>query len=207
METPIYHITDLANLSSILNNGGLYSINDMPPKVEYTNIAYSGIQSRRAMTYVPCGPRGLLHDHVPFYFGPRSPMLYAISQGNVPSCPNGQRTIIHFVSTISAVHNNELEFVFTDGHAIMALTEFFEDLEDLTEVDWPLMKQQFWNAINDDLDRPRRRQAEFLVHRFIPWSLIDEIVVLNISTLRGVENCLSAAGLNIPSRIETKWYY
>ena len=30
----------------------------------------------------------------------------------------------------------------------------------------------YWNSIPSDPDRPRRRQAEFLVHGYAPWSSV-----------------------------------
>ena len=52
----------------------------------------------------------------------------------------------------------------------MRFTDFFDDLKDLDKIDWDLMQSRYWNDTNDDPDRKRRRQAEFLVHEFFPWS-------------------------------------
>ncbi len=74
--TPIFHITNIDNLSLILAGGTLRTIADLKATgVAYTSIAHQNIQDRRAYTQVPCGPGGCLHDYVPFYFGARSPML------------------------------------------------------------------------------------------------------------------------------------
>jgi len=82
---------------------------------------------------------GTLHDYVPFYFAPRSPMLFTISRGNVPTCSN-QEPVVHLVTNIQAVQAAGLPFVFTDGHGIMQLTSFFEDLAQLDHVDWTIMR-------------------------------------------------------------------
>jgi hypothetical protein len=88
----IYHITNLENLESIVSMGGLSCYNRLKAEnIDYQNIAYERIQDRRADTIVPCGPGGNLHDYVPFYFAPRSPMLYTIEKRNVQSCPDGQK--------------------------------------------------------------------------------------------------------------------
>ena len=80
--TPIYHITHVNNLPLIMADRGLRCNADLRRgRVAYSDIAYGNIQDRRARTAVTCGPRGLLHDYVPFYFGPRSPMLLTISSG------------------------------------------------------------------------------------------------------------------------------
>lgn len=59
-------------------------------RIGYTNIAHQNIQDRRAYRQVPFDPGGVLHDYVPFYFAPRSPMLYTISRGNVVGYEQGQ---------------------------------------------------------------------------------------------------------------------
>jgi hypothetical protein len=80
----IYHITHMKNLSGIIQNGSIMAQNLIrESKVSYCNIAYNSIQDRRSSVPVPCGQRGYLHDYVPFYFAPRSPMLYTIRKGNV----------------------------------------------------------------------------------------------------------------------------
>ncbi len=76
MPLPIYHITPIDNLESIISEGGLLAYNVMlDTGINYTNIAYENIQYRRARIRVPCGAGGVMHDYVPFYFAPRSPML------------------------------------------------------------------------------------------------------------------------------------
>jgi hypothetical protein len=47
------------------------------------SIAYEGIQQRRSEIEIPIPPYGILHDYIPFYFAPRSPMLYAIHKGMI----------------------------------------------------------------------------------------------------------------------------
>ena len=171
MQILIYHITHIDNLESILSEGGLlaYNIMLLETQTNYTNIAYQNIQDRRATTDVPCGGGGVLHDYVPFYFAPRSPMLYTISRGNVENYTQGQAAVIHLVSSIENIEAEDLCFVFTDGHAVMTFTNFFDDLNYLRAIDWDVMESRYWNDTNEDNDRKRRRQAEFLVRYFFPW--------------------------------------
>jgi hypothetical protein len=130
--TDIFHITPVSNLISILSKGGLYAKNQHQQMgVGYTNIAHQNIQERRANAQVPCGARGNLHDYVPFYFAPRSPMLHAINRGNVSSYPHGQESIIYLVSQAQSIQQASCRFVFTDGHGTMLLTQFFDGLNDL----------------------------------------------------------------------------
>ena len=77
--TPVYHLTHIDNLASIIQSGGCLSFNRKQNQgIGHIDVAYETIQVRRAQTSVPCGSGGCLHDYVPFFFAPRPPMLYAI---------------------------------------------------------------------------------------------------------------------------------
>lgn len=146
MSTRIYHITHINNLTSILTTGGLIANSRVrQQQTSYIDIAHEHIQDRRAITKVPCSSGGCLHDYVPFYFAPRSPMLYAIHKQNVDGYSGGQQPIIYLVSEAYTVGNSGLKFAFTDGHAIMAYSDFYHELSDLQSViDWKLMKSKYW---------------------------------------------------------------
>lgn len=145
-----------------------------------------------------------MHDYVPFYFAPRSPMLYTISRGNVPKCPDGQIPVVHLVSSVEKVRGDNLQFVFTDGHGIMALTNYYDDLTFLETLDWDLIRDRYWADTLKDPDRKRRRQAEFLVRNFFPWTLIAEIGVINDGVRQEVEELV---GDSVPIVIRQNWYY
>jgi len=206
--TPIFHITPIENPRMILEAGELRAKRALDQEdTGYINIAHRTIQDRRARTPVPCGPQGVLHDYVPFYFGPHSPMLFTISRGHVEGFTAGQQPILHLVSTAQAVQTAGLGFVFTDGHGIMALTDFYDDLAELDQVDWAVMKARYWADTDDDLDRKRRRQAEFLVHHRFPVALIQQIGVINQQMKVATEALVGEFGLAIPVTIKPTWYY
>lgn len=206
--TPIYHITHVQNLQSIIDCGGLGSTNWISANsASCTSIAYETIQDQRATTPVPLGPGGTLHDYVPFYFAPRSPMLYTISRGNITNCVGGQEAVLHLVCSAQKVQSARLRFVFTNGHGIMAFTDFFDDLNHLDEVDWPLMTAKIWRDTFEDPDRKRRRQAEFLIYEFFPLKLVDEIVVMTTAMKRKVESILSPLNDKLSVKVAPSWYY
>ena len=209
MSTPIYHITHIDNLTSIITSGGLIANSRLKiQQTNYLDIAHGHIQDRRANTKVPCSAGGYLHDYVPFYFAPRSPMLYAIHKQNVDSYSGGQQPIIHLVSEAHTINSLKLKFAFTDGHAIMAYSEFYDDMSDLQSViDWELMKSKYWANTPDDPNRKWRRQAEFLVYENCPWSLIQEIGVINKTIAEQVQLILTAFNIQIPVNIYQNWYY
>jgi ssDNA thymidine ADP-ribosyltransferase, DarT len=208
--TPIYHITHVTSLVSIFQRGGLLcdrSCND--GNVQTQQIGYAHIKQRRMARIVPLPPNGTLGDYVPFYFAPRSPMLYTIERRNTPDYQEGQGRIVHLVSSIEAVRVAQppIRWLFTDGHADMEYSDFFSSVNDLEKVDWPLMTARFWNDTSGDGDRKRRRQAEFLVHRFFPWTLIQAIGVIDQGMADETEQVLRAAAHRPEVLIERSWYY
>jgi hypothetical protein len=194
----------------MLEAGGIVAHSQLEvKKITPHDISHSQIQGRRARTQVPFPPGGNLHDYVPFYFARRSPMLYTISRGNLASCPEGQTKILHLVAEVEDVQSNQLAFVYTDGHAaITELSEFYDSLDKMSEViDWPLMTSKWWNDTSNDPDRARRRQAEFLIHQFFPWSLVRGIGVQNTHIEQEVAWILKTYGINTKVKVYPDWYY
>ena len=204
----IYHITHFENLASIVDFGSLCCdrINESN-KLAKQEIGYQHIKERRKARKVPVGPKGVLADYVPFYFATKSPMLYTINHGNVPGYMGGQAPIVHLVSDTDVVVARGGEFLFTDGHAEMAISEFFADLEDLIHLDWQVMSSRMWNDTVEDGDRMRRRQAEFLVHTMFPWEWVSEIGVINQDMADDVAKVLAKATSVPPINVHRDWYY
>jgi len=98
-------------LAGIINAGGLFC--DRAAKnIQFVSIGHKNIKDRRLRKKVPCGPGGVIADYVPFYFGPRSPMLFTINKGNVVGYTGGQAPIVHLVSSTEAVDAAGLDWVF-----------------------------------------------------------------------------------------------
>jgi hypothetical protein len=135
-------------------------------------------------------------------------MLYSISTGSVQGYEGGQSAILHLVVPAEEVRAKGLAFVFTDGHAAMAFTEFFDDLEDLTQIDWAVMRSVYWNDTPQEPDRKRRRQAEFLVQGFVPWELVRVIGVKSEAVATKVREILDAYKGHRPEvSVKPSWYY
>jgi hypothetical protein len=122
-----------------------------------------------------------LGDYIPFYFAFRTPMLYVIQHGFNMVSPTDAEKIIYCVSSVQRILDLNLDFVFTDGHAV----DFFSTLyypKDVRVIDAVLdldaLKAKYWKDEND-LDRKRRKEAEFLVINDIKVSGILGYVVYN----------------------------
>lgn len=204
--TPIYHITQMSNLQGIIAAGGLVCDRGAQ-QVAHVRIGHQHIKDRRMHRQVPLAPGGTLGDYVPFYFAPRSPMLYAIHNAQVEGYAGGQSQVMHLVSTVEAAEEAGLAWVFTDGHAEIQFSAYFDDLSHLNKVDWAVMRARYWNDTNDDPDRKRRRQAEFLVHNFFPWEQVSHIGVYDTQTERSVKRALGNSQHKPTVAVERNWYY
>jgi hypothetical protein len=208
--TPILRFLHIDNLAVVLQRGGLHAPNHTPEDgLVYRTIHNTEIQQERAIRKVAVGPRGVIHDYVSFYFGPLSPMLLQLKTGRVAGYTEGQEPLVYLATTVQAVSQSGAGFVFTDGHGIAAFTSWFSDLVDLDKVDWDVVYLQYWKDTIEDMDRQRRKQAEFLVHQFCDWSLIQQICVLNTNMKTRVEHIVGQfdTGLCRPVIVRPQWYY
>ena len=206
--TPIYHITHIDNLRSIIQHSAILSHNlKIERGIGHQDISHDNIQDRRARTLVPCGPRGCLHDYTPFFFCPRPPMLYSIHHGYVEGYEEGQEPVVHLVTTAQAVVASGCNWVFTDGHGTMAFTDFYDELDDLSEIDWAIVHSNYWFDTPEQPDRKRRKQAEFLIRDSCPWTLISEIGVVNSDMKRQVRGIIGNSQHQPSLRVRRGWYY
>ena len=191
--TPILRFTHVDNLDSIIRRGGLHAPSHVPDDgLPYRFCHDADVHGARAAVDVEVGPRGTIHDYVPFYFGYLSPMMLQLKTGQVAGYDEGQGPLVYLVSSAQAVQSAGLGFVFSDGHGLVTFTQWFDDLSRLDAVDWTVVNQRYWTDNIDDMDRKRKKQAEFLVHQCCPWALIQEIVVIDSTMQQRVETIQAA---------------
>jgi hypothetical protein len=143
----IYHILHLSKLASVTEQGGLFSDAEMRhrPPIGVT-IGMNKIKDRRLQIALSSHKNLKVGDCVPFYFCPRSIMLYMFYKDNHPDITyhGGQEPIIHLVAdlykTVEWANNNHHRWAFTSSNAGSGYFEDFRDLHDLSKVDW--------NAVN-----------------------------------------------------------
>lgn len=217
--TPIFHITAIDNLASIAQVGALLSKRLLAARgLVAADIAYEQIQGRRAVKTIPIAPGGTLHDYVPFYFAPRSPMLMTINSGNVAGCDFRQDDIVHLVSYAQSILDGGHRFVFSDLHAVKDFAEFFDNLSRLGEIDWhiffesPLLEGycKYWFSRHTPAHhmlRQETRMAEFLVHQQLPIAAISEIGVRTSQGEARIRAVLGGTGWHPMVRVVPGWYF
>lgn len=105
----IYHIVHIDKLQSIINDGFLWSDAEVIARgLGGTTIGMSSIKQRR-LTELILESHPDLHvgECVPFYFCPRSVMLYMMHKGNSPDITyqGGQDNIIHLEASLANTIN------------------------------------------------------------------------------------------------------
>jgi hypothetical protein len=211
----IYHIVHVDRLESIIADGFLWSDGEVqrraPPG---TTIGMSAIKERRLNElFLASHPLLTVGHCVPFYFCPRSIMLYLIHQGNHPDLTyrGGQEPIIHLEAdlqaTVAWAESEQKRWAFTLSNAG---SYYFEDrcnLEQLDEVKWDAIRTTRWSGAGIAPTIKEGKQAEFLVEDFFPWTLVERIGVRSQRIYQQVSNQLS--GLEHRPRLELlpQWYY
>lgn len=215
----IFHITAIPNLPRIVKSEMLLSNRLLQKRnIAHANIAYQNAQGKRATKLVAKPPAGVIHDYVPFYFAPRSPMLMAVNEGRVEGCPHRQEDIAHLATTVDAIVAANLPYVFYDYNATLSIATCYNDLEDLDKIDWKLFHEsprldgycKYWHSRMDDPKYVRRmetRQAEFLVHGRVPLNVIESVGVYDAAKAEQVRTIFDEAGFDLPVEVKSAWYY
>ncbi|RZM19679.1 MAG: DUF4433 domain-containing protein [Pedobacter sp.] len=207
-EVWLFHITHIDNLASIIEQGGLLSFNELSKRsIKGRSIAFQHLQDRRDEIEVPMGAKGLLHDYVPLGFAARPPMLFTVWRGGLSEQVR-QDDILHLCTTVGRVANTTSGCVWSDGHPLSNFSRFDDDLEMLpASLPWDALLSEQWHNTQDDPDRKRRRQAEFLVPQVVPWQIIRTIGVRTAKTVDSVQGLLA----NLPHQpkvvLVPEWYY
>lgn len=203
-KTALYHITDVDNLVSIARGGLLSDANLAANGGPPVAIGYDNIKRRRMFeTRVDCAGNRFVGEFVPFYFCPRSVMLYTVNKGRTGRPEGCQKTILHLVTTVAAAIGTGRQWTYSDGNAGAAYPNFFDDVEGLeTNLNWAAIRERAnWSPVKGE------KSAEFLVADAFPWSAIVAIGCYN-NEIAGRVNALCAPQRYQPRiLVRPNWYY
>lgn len=215
IQPKIYHIVHVDRLQSIIADGCLWCeaevLRRTPPG---TTIGMNSIKQRRLKELtLTCYPQLYVGDCVPFYFCPRSVMLYLIAQRNHPELAyrGGQELIIHLQADLHAsvvwakTYQRRLAFTLSNAGSY-----FFEDrcrLDQLHEINWEAVQTNRWSGNGVEASVKEGKQAEFLMEYSFPWQLIERIGVYSQSVYQQAMNTL-LTGIHRPQiELRREWYY
>jgi hypothetical protein len=206
----IYHITHIDNLEGILRDKVLWSdAKRLELGLDCEIVGMSKIKRRRLEELeVDCHPGTKVGEYVPFYFCPRSVMLYILHMGNHPDLDyrEGQGPIIHLqadlMTSIQWAEKYNVRWAFSDRNAGERIANFYNDVNEFDKVDWAAVAEIDWR----DTKIQEGKQAEFLVYKSFPWELVENIGVHNNIVQQKVIKKLTGKDQSLVS-VEPSWYY
>jgi ssDNA thymidine ADP-ribosyltransferase DarT-like protein len=173
------------------------------------SIGMGDIKAKRLKLPLKCHPDDFVGDYVPFYFCPRSIMLYVIHRANHPDLRyrGGQEPIVHLEADLREVADwadgNARRWAISMSNAGARYAAFRKSIDALDELDWSAIT-------NRDFQDPavkEGKQAEFLVHTHVPWTLVRQITVRTAAIQSRVQTALATAAHRPPVQIRRDWYY
>ncbi|MGD0293012.1 MAG: DUF4433 domain-containing protein [Terracidiphilus sp.] len=205
----LYHIVHVDRLPSIVADGRLLCDAEMAQRTGTgTIIGMSEIKARRLVLPVKSHQGLNVGACVPFYFCPRSVMLYLIYQGNHPELAykGGQDPIVHLELDLHRVvkwaEDRKLRWAFTLSNAGSYYFEDRCDLKNLHEVNWQAVNAAQWSGTFKE-----GKQAEFLVEQQVAWDLVVRIGVLSRGIGQRTGAAIARASHQPEIEIKRNWYY
>lgn len=202
----IWRIVHRDNIPWILDNG-LHCSNSEAQAANWINIGNPELICKRASHPVPVGPGGVLHDYVPFYFTPFSPMLMNIHSGRNGIKQRANEEIVILVSNLRRMAAQKIPFVFTDSHAYYNWANYYTHLDDLDKIDWSILQTRDFRRDSNDLAKFERYQAEALIYKQCPISLLEGMICYNAEVKLQLEDWLLQRQLTMPVYARDGWYF
>jgi len=200
----LYRMTHIKNIPHILKHG-ITHISSLAKNKNYVAIGDGSLIKARKDFSMPNDKT--LGEYIPFYFGPRMPMLYVMQKGFNGVAPVTRGDVVYCISSVKAIQAANLEYVFTNGHAVDRFTDFYfpKDIENIFSIiDTKAINSKYWKD-EDDLDLKRRKEAEFLVMGDIPISAIQSFAVHNQASATQLKEMTGYQGQ--PLIVDPNYYF
>jgi hypothetical protein len=148
-------------------------------------------------------------DYVPFYFCPRSIMLFVIHCGNHSelSYRGGQEPIVHLEAdlhqAVAWAVSAGAPWAFSLSNAGARYTEFGNKVAELDQIDWNAVAATDFRAS----DIKEAKQAEFLIYGSFPWTLVSRIGVRSMSIRNKAKTAVEQDRHQPAVVIQPAWYF
>jgi ssDNA thymidine ADP-ribosyltransferase, DarT len=172
-------------------------------------IGMGSIKQRRLGLPVSCHQGTNVGGYVPFYFCPRSIMLFVIHCANHPELAyrGGQQPIVHLEADLHHVvqwaQKNGRRWAFSLSNAGAVYTQFRTGLNRLGDIDWDAVAATDFRPA----DVKEAKQAEFLVQESFPWQLIERIGVHAQGIATRVSTAMQGMAHRPGLEVKRDWYY
>ena len=202
-KTYLFRITHIENIPHILQYGITHSTSGNA-NPNFVPIGDGSLITTRNNFLLNNGRR--LGEYIPFYFGVRTPMLYVVQYGFNMVAPTPAENIVYCVSSVQKIIDLQLDFVFTDGHAVDGFSSQYtaSNIQNIDNIlDKNAINAKYWRDEND-LDRKRRKEAEFLVLGDISQEGILGFITYN----ENAKNRLINFGIDVANiHVKSEFYF
>lgn len=203
----LFRITHMANLPWLLANG-IHCANGVALDPSFVSIGNPDLIGKRAHRLVPIPPHGTLADYVPFYFTPKSPMLFNIKTGYGGIARRMNEEIAILISSCRAMRDSRVSLLFTDRHAYTATAFWSDNHDDLaTMIDWDILRRHDFARDDAYPDKMERYQAEALAYRRVPPAALLGIGCISEAVQSVVESKIGTTGLTLRTFVRPRWYF
>jgi hypothetical protein len=203
----IFRITHHQNLPWILRNG-LHCQSSGIIDPDFVSIGNPELIEVRKRRVVAIAPGGTLADYIPFYFTPYTPMLYNIKTGYAGIRQRRNEEIVVLVSSLHELKRHGVAYVFTDRHAKLQTTTFFNDDSKLSgAVDFDLLQRGDFKRDPERPDKVERYQAEALAHQHVPVAAILGIGCYTSAIKNQLEKTCLDLEVKVKAVHRPEWYF
>jgi len=200
----LHHFTHLRNLEGIVANGLRSDAACRAEGLTQVEIGAPGIRERRLRLPVGAGPRGFVGDYVPFYYAPRSPMMFTLGKQNY-DFQQGFDDVVYLTSTLEDIDAAGIGWVASDRNAALSIASFTDEFSSIGDhVRWDVMRLRYWNDVPGGADL---RAAELLAHDHVPWELVRRVTARTRQAGDRVMVMLDGLAHQPQVDVRPEWYF
>ena len=134
-------------------------------------------------------------------------MMFSIKTGYNNVIKRSNAEIVILASSLHKLREVGTPFVFTNGHAYLQETDYFDDLSDLNRIDWELLRKRDFKRDPDDPGKVNRYQAEALAFRHVPVAGLLGIACYDETVRQRIESAVQSRDLSIRVKTIRDWYF
>lgn len=134
-------------------------------------------------------------------------MLLNIKTGHRGILKRPQDEIVFIVCEVFDIVKHCNQWVFTDGHPKTKITGFYNNLKYLNELNWETINSKLWKNTDENPDRMRQKQAEFMVYNHIPVQCIKGLIVKNNKQKSEINQIVAKLDMDLAIYIDEKCNY
>lgn len=203
----LFRITHVANLPWLLRHG-LHAAHGQAADPSFVAIGNPDLIDKRSRRVVNLPPGGTLSDYVPFYFTPKSPMLYNIRTGYNGIVKRANEEIAVLVSSCQHMTLRGVRMLYTDRHAYTMTAAWTANAADLPEmIDWDILRRNDFARSDAYPDKMERYQAEALAHNQVPSAALLGIGCSSENIRLAIEQAVENSGALVKVFSRPGWYF